>query len=509
NIVDVLYSLVNVNERFDRLVLNPLYIHNFDLSTKSLFDDTSSISDQVLDRIYKKVLPRIHQHINKLTVEPHSIEHILLNVNFYPQLFSLSFVNFEEEILYQYLTGDSILQRRLIEQITHLSISIRNKIKPIVFEIFSNVFILILSLCKRLINLNFCQLFPDQMWSFNIFALPSTSCMSLTLTQLKINVNTFDACLYLLDGRLDNLSILIINILKISCKLSNIDNMKKLYKLKYFSLISFDDTLYYDDEIIPLLRRMINLEELILSLSVIRIDLNYIDGTHLYEEIQSYMPQLNKLIFSINTTVIKKNINIVFPSNKDIQHSFIEREYQQVGFYADSTVIEGEGRCHVYSLPYQFETFLHLNNSFQGGIFNKVRCLTMTDERSFEHELFKIISQDFPFLEKLTICNEKPQKSKQHSSTLITFSHLTFLDLKPAHMNYAKQFLLEQNTRLPRLLTLNIRYKTLTKVTNNFTNNATRLNCSKLKYLHVNKFYDLPSNIHQYFPSLLLKYHFC
>ncbi|CAF4385632.1 unnamed protein product, partial [Rotaria sordida] len=83
---NVIYSLVDANERFDRLVLNPLYIHNFDLSTKSLFDDTSSISDQVLDRIYKKVLPRIHQHINKLTVEPHSIEHILLNVNFYPQL---------------------------------------------------------------------------------------------------------------------------------------------------------------------------------------------------------------------------------------------------------------------------------------------------------------------------------------------------------------------------------------------------------------------------------------
>ncbi|CAF1401937.1 unnamed protein product, partial [Rotaria sp. Silwood1] len=504
--VDVLYSLVNVNERFDRLVLDPLYIRNLDITLKSSSDDTSSISDQVLDRICKKVLPRIHYYVNKLTVEPYSIEHLLLNVNFYPQLFSLSFINFKEEMLHQYLTDNSILQRRLVEQITHLNISIQNKITPIFletifFETLPNVFVLILSLCKRLIKLDFCQLFPDQMWSISMFVLPSINCMSLTLTQLKINVNSFDACLYLLDGCLDNLSTLIINISKISRTLSNIDNMKKLFKLKCFSLISIDYTYHYDNQIIPLLRRMINLEELILSLSVIRVDLTYIDGTHLHEDIRIHMPLLNKFIFNINTAAIKKNINIDLPSNEDIQRSFIERGYQQVGFYADSTVIEDQGRCHIYSLPYQFENFLHLNNSFRGGMFNKVRYLSMTDDRPFEHELFKIISQDFPFLEKLSICNKKPQKNKQHSSTLITFSHLIFLDLKPAHMIYAKQFLLEQNTHLPRLLILNIRYKTLTKVTNNFTNNAARLNCSKLKYLHINGTYDLPSNFHQYFPS--------
>ncbi|CAF4384302.1 unnamed protein product [Rotaria sp. Silwood2] len=499
--VDVLYSLVDVNERLNRLVLDPLYIRNIDMTMKSLSDDTFSIPDQVLNRICKKVLPRIHHHVNELIVESISIEHIL-NVNFYPQLFSLSLVNFQEEILYQYLTDNSILHRLLTEQITHLNITIQNKITPAFFETLSNVFVLILSLCKRLINLDFCQLFPDQIWSINIFDLQSTSCMSLTLTQLKINVKTFDACLYLLDGRLDNLSTLIIQVSKISRTLLNIDKMKKLSKLKCFSLASFDYTFNYDDEIVPLLRRMINLEELILSLSIIRIDLTYIDGTHLYEEIRIHMPRLNKLIFSINTAIVKKNINIYFPSNDDIQRSFLERRYQQVGSYVDSTVIEGQGRCHIYSLPYQFDTFLHLSNSFQGGMFNKVRCLTMTDGRPFEHEFFKIISQDFPFLENLSICNAEPQKHKQHSSTLITFPHLIFLDLKAAHMIYAKQFLLEQNTHLPRLLKLNIRYKTLTKVTKNFTNNLARLNCSKLECLQINGSHVLPSNFHQYFPLL-------
>ncbi|CAF4042360.1 unnamed protein product [Rotaria sp. Silwood2] len=511
--VDVLYSLVDVNERLNQLIFDPFYVLNLDMTMKSSYDDTFSISDKVLDRICKNVLPRIHHHVNKLTVEPHSLKYILRNFNIYPQLFSLSFINFQEEILYQYLTGDSSLHRLLTEQITHLNILIQNEIIPTFFETLSDVFILILSSCKRLISLDFFQLFPDQMWSGNIFTLPSTSYTSLTLTQLKINVKTFHACLYLLDGRLHNLSTLIINVSNISRTLSNIDKIivillilfslwQKIPKLKYFSLTSLDDTYNYDDEIIPLLHRMMNLEELMLCLSIIRVDLPYIDGTHLHEEIQSHMPRLNKLIFSINTTIVKNNININFPSNEDIQRTFIERGYQQVGSYVDSTVQEGEGRCHVYSLPYQFESFLHLNNSFQGGTFNKVWYLTMTDDRPFEHEFFKIMSQNFPFLKTLSICNKKPQKNKQHSSTLITFPHLTALNLNLAHMNYGKQFLLEQNTYLPCLSILKIRYKTLTKITKNFTNNAARLNCNKLRYLHMNGFDHLPSNFHHYFPSL-------
>ncbi|CAF3609003.1 unnamed protein product [Rotaria sp. Silwood1] len=434
--VDVLYSLVDINERLNQLVFDPFYIHNLDMTMKSSSDDTSSISDQVLNRICKNILPRIHHHVNKLTVEPHSLKHILFNGNIYPQLFSLSFINFQEEILYQYLTEDSILHRLLTKQITHLTICIENEMIPTFSKTLSNVFVLILSSCKRLINLDFRQLFPNKMMSVNTFVQSSTNCTSLSLTQLKINVKTFDTCLYLLDGRLRNLSTLIINVSNISHTLSNTNKMKRLPKLKCFSLISFDDTYHYDDEIIPLLYRMINLEELILSLSIIRVDLPYIDGTHLYDEIQMHMPRLNKLIFSINTAVTKKNININFPSKEDLQRSFIDRGYQQVGVYVDSTETKDEGRCHIYSLPYQFENFLHLNNSFQGGMFNKVRYLTMTDGRPFEHELFKIISQDFPFLKTLSICNKEPQKNKQHSSTLITFPHLIALNLTQAHMIY-------------------------------------------------------------------------
>ena len=63
----------------------------------------------------------------------------------------------------------------------------------------------------------------------------------------------------------------------------------------------------YENLIIPLLRRMINLEELKLFLQVSRVNSSYIDGIQLHDEILIYMPRLNKFIFSINTSVFTKN----------------------------------------------------------------------------------------------------------------------------------------------------------------------------------------------------------
>jgi hypothetical protein len=106
NSIDALYSLVDVNERFDRLVLNSLHIRNLDTTNmviKSYYDRTFSIENNVLSRICEKILPRINHQLNALITEQNSVKHIL-TVN-YPQLNSLSLVNFQKEILFQYLTG--------------------------------------------------------------------------------------------------------------------------------------------------------------------------------------------------------------------------------------------------------------------------------------------------------------------------------------------------------------------------------------------------------------------
>ncbi|CAF3311526.1 unnamed protein product [Rotaria sp. Silwood2] len=500
NIIDVLYSLVGVNQRFDRLILDPLYIHRLDLTVKSLLNNNFSVDKQVLDRICEEILPRINNKINELTIDPHSMERILGAV-VYPQLHSLSLINFQPDTLLPCLTGDTKLRCLLADQITHLNITIIDEISTVVDENELNLFPLILSTGKRLTDLTFSQWFCCEGSHISIFHMPSTSCVSSTVTKLNIEVNTFDDCLYLLDERLDSLSILIISIIRISAPLSNIDNIRQLSKLKCFSLISPCRTQFYDSLVIPLLCRMSNLEELTLYLSIKRTESTYIDGTHLYDEILIHMPRLKKFIFSINTLVVNKNIRINLPSNNDIQYSFIRKEYQQIGSCTHNESLERGSTCHIYSLPYQFENFCYLNCHFKGGIFDKVSCVMITDrEHPFEQELFQTISNSFPFLRTLIICNYQPQKRKQQLFPTITFPHLHSLDLQSANVDYAAQFVCDTKIHLPCLLELTITYESLVMTTNNFTNDATRLTCARLQTLIICGAYVLPENVHTYFP---------
>ncbi|CAF3342186.1 unnamed protein product [Rotaria sp. Silwood1] len=501
--VNVLYSLVDVNRRFDRLALDSLYIRVLDMTIittmNSLYDQTSSTDAQVLSKICEKILPRIHHQVQKLTVEQYSMKHVLDAAN-YPELYSLSLINFQKEILYKHLTDDLILRDILSKQITHLNIDIKNPAGYYSSTILK-IFGLILSLCKKLIVLNFCDMFPTRTISTLLFHLRRENSLPSTLIKLKINGACVTDCLYLLDGPLVCLSTLIINVSSIVYPIGKIDSTKKLLKLKCFSFTSCDHTFKYDTLIVPLLCRMINLEELRLYLSVGRCDSTYIDGIQLYDQFLIYMTQLNKFTFNIKTTVYQTNVSVELPSNEDIQRSFIGRDYQEVASYIKTTLFGRIGECHIYSLPYEFEYF-NLDNSFQGGMFHKVRQLTMNDTIPFKHKLFKLISQGFPFLKFLYIINNDPLKDKQHSSTLITFPYLTFLDLTLAHLDYAELFLLEKTMHLPRLLNLAMQYESLTTITNNFTTNAIYFNFGKLISLDICPSFVRPENFRQYFPLL-------
>ncbi|CAF1139088.1 unnamed protein product [Adineta steineri] len=517
NFADVIYSLVHVNERFVQLVFDPLYIQNLNITLmtiKSFYQRTFSIHEQVLSNICENILPSIHDQVKQLAIEEHSIERILTHN--YSQLYSLSLVDFKEEILYQYLTDYSILRDLLSQQITHLNIDIQTDEIPILLsKISSYIFVMILSLCQRLISLNFSQVFSYRNSFIAICKLPKTCPTYSTLIELKINVATLNDCLRLLNRHFDCLSKLTINVREIKYERKRINNKTKLPTLKYFSLTSFSHTGDFDEYIIPLLRRMIDLEELILFLTVIRTDSTLIDGVELYDEVLVHMLHLNKFIFNIYTGVFIEDNVIDVPSNEDIQNSFIGKEYGQVGSYVHfeprkptNRIIDFEKakavvKSHIYSLPYQFKSFLHLNNSFKGGMFVNVRCLIMTDSNPFEHEFFKIISDSFPFLKNLKISNLEPLKKKQHPATVISFPHLNLLNLIDAHDDYAERFLVDTNTHLPCLLDLCITYESLEIVTNNFTNDATRLYCSKLKGLHIDESFVRPKHFDEYFRLLL------
>ncbi|CAM2719069.1 unnamed protein product [Rotaria socialis] len=474
NSTDVLHSLVDINKQFRRLALDSLYVRDLDMTDfvtiNSLYDQTSSIDTKILSKIYEKILPRIHHQVHKLTIEQYSMKNILLAA-IYPKLYYLSLINFQEEILYQYLTNDLIL-RDLMKQITHLNIDTKNKTEYCSVTV-SKIFEIILSLCKNLTSLNFCDMFPIRTNQTSMFYLSSKRHMSSTLIKLKINVAIID-----------------------------VDSRKKLPKLKYFSFTASTFTCYYDILIVPLLCRMINLEELKLYLSLQRFNSTYIDGIQLYDQFLGCMTQLKRFIFWINTKVFNETANVELQSNKDIQHSFIGRGYEQVASYVHTNSTNTRGQCIIYSLPYDFENFVDLDNSFQGGVFYKVRQLTMSDRISFEHQLFQRISADFPFLQILYISNSHPQNNKSYSSLLITFPYLKFLDLQYAHVNYAELFLLKNNVHLPRLLNLRVEYESLANLTNNFTNDATYFNFHTLKSLDVCQSFVRPENFHHYFPLL-------
>jgi len=278
--------------------------------------------------------------------------------------------------------------------------------------------------------------------------------------------------------------------------------------LKCFSLTSYNVTWDYDDLVVPLLRRMAYLEKLTLYL---RTDSRstFVDGTHLDNEILVHMPQLHTFIFYISTE------NIIFPllprkSNDDIEKTFTNIRYGQTACNIDYFNGGHMGICHVYSLPFTFTRLEKITTHFPTIVFDTVTRLSAYDMISMEHEFFMRISRTFPLLKYFSIRNDAWQswnrdkwKSDENSSySIIEYFHLTSLDILCVDIDYVAQFLLETKTHLPRLTELKVNYYQLKTVTMNFTRDATRRNCSKVKQLMVEAPRTCSEDVYQYFPSL-------
>lgn len=247
NMVDVLSSVNAVNRRFDRLTVDYSYVRHLDVTdimcVSSLCNQSPPANSQVLSRICRKILPRICHLVHRLTVEECSAEEILAKN--YPQLSSLSLLNFNEGTLLESLTGmiynvargtlkliqlclfiltpdDINLRNHLSKQITHLNIDIIATEEKNA-RTSEQIFALILSLCKELVDLNFCDVFPTRTRSIVLCGLPQQSYMSSTLIKLKITLSTFYDCLYLLNAHLNSLSTLILTVIAICDLEINLD----------------------------------------------------------------------------------------------------------------------------------------------------------------------------------------------------------------------------------------------------------------------------------------------
>ncbi|CAF1478481.1 unnamed protein product [Adineta steineri] len=464
NVVDALYRQSGLHHRLDQLLFDPIYVRELDFTIKSWDGSISPLNDLIIDKFCEKILSRINNKIIKLTIEPHAFERILNNIS-YPKVSSLSLTNFSSKTLLQHLTGimiinlnslniESILGNDALiqlvsEQITHLNINIidQNIDETDNSNDQLNVFELILSISKCLIEFTFHQSNKNNYQHLFIDHLSSTNPICSTLTKLNIEVNTFDDCLALLDGRFPSLSHFLVYIKNISSTSSDIDKITKLSKLKYFSLTNYIRTHFYND-------------------------LQFVDGNNLYNDILIHLSQLKIFQFSIYTYLFNTNVLINdFPSNDDIQRSFNANRFGQIG---------------------------SLSNSFPGGIFYHVRMLVANDYVSWDYCFFKKVAESFPSLEVLMISNSHPQKNKlqlnnnnNNNNTenlqMITFLRLLDLRVILAHIDYIEQLLFNRYTHLPRLCQLEVDYEQLTTLTNNFTNDQTQLNCLQLQSIRTKK----------------------
>lgn len=258
----------------------------------------------------------------------------------------------------------------------------------------------------------------------------------------------------------------------------------------------------YDSLIELLLRRMINLEELNLSLYIWTRRLKCMDGIELHNRFLIHLEQLKKFTFDIITFVDRFAKTTDLQSDEDIQASFIGKRYQQVAPYVCAYSRKSDGCYRIYSLPYDFDRFLDLDNSFPGGIFHKVRYLSMENIHPLEYKFITLVSQSFPLLQFLYVDNRHPQQEEKDPSTLITFPYLTHLHLKWSHDHYSQLFLLKENAHLPRLTSLRVTLRSLTAITNKFTADPKQFNFGTVRSLHLGIVNLHPDNVQRYFPLI-------
>jgi hypothetical protein len=203
-----------------------------------------------------------------------------------------------------------------------------------------------------------------------------------------------------------------------------------------------------------------------------------IDGNVLQKYFINHMSKLNKLTFNIGSLVRFVDENNT-PSNEDIKNTFENFNdiiISNIDYFSKTNLFY----YHIYSYPYTWNIYYYITNNFSGGLFKSVREISLFDEHPFEHDFFLRITQSFPFVNKINIHNYEAQENNHHEQRIINYHHLINIDLAEAHEDYLDEFLNEKKTCLLNNIHLRVYHDHLKKVTNNFTRDAIRINCSKI-----------------------------
>jgi hypothetical protein len=102
--VEVLYSLIDVNKRLNRIVNDSVFTKYLTLMTLFSNGLLYRFNNTILDRFCRQILPKIHHKIQFLNLESSSMERILLSTN-YPNLYGLGLYDLATETAKDLFTG--------------------------------------------------------------------------------------------------------------------------------------------------------------------------------------------------------------------------------------------------------------------------------------------------------------------------------------------------------------------------------------------------------------------
>ncbi|CAF2980800.1 unnamed protein product [Rotaria sp. Silwood2] len=507
--VQVLYSLMGVNQRLNRIVHDTIFTRDLCLLEYLPDNKTSSpLSDPILDQFCSKILPEIGHRIKTLYLEQTSMKRILHATN-YPNLNNLSLFHIDSETPMSLFDDKNPLTHIFKNQISSLFINFNNvKDSFPMRTIYSTIFEKILTIFTNLQCLKFNPSASDD--DAVVFCLIRETAISSTLLELHISVLEMPDCLDLLDGRFDQLRVLYVTVDRILPWLEIQHDL--LPNLRIFSLCFKRKVYHFDKSIVLLLRRMLNLEELHLNI-IVKCNGKFIDSDTLMKDIIIYMPRLYKFTFNI-CSIINHCDETNFSLTEHIEKTF---EYfpnnNEIITCIDHFQEEGYSQCHIYSYPYIWEVYNNITNNFRGGLFTSITEVSLYDERPFEYEFFLRISKSFPFMKELTIKNRKAQNNKQliksnndnQMLSIIEYPNLTRLDLFYTHNDYIELFLFDRKMSLPNNLHLCVDYQLLEKVTYNFTRYERPNNFAKLAALYFYPVDQIDERIKKYFPHICIR----
>ena len=92
---DVLYSLMNVNARLDRILHDAMFTKKIALA--QTLSSEKKLDEKILDRFCLEILPKIHHRIQWLSVDASSMERIFLAAD-YPNLNQLDIFIIDNEL---------------------------------------------------------------------------------------------------------------------------------------------------------------------------------------------------------------------------------------------------------------------------------------------------------------------------------------------------------------------------------------------------------------------------